>query len=57
MYSPRDNAIYSVTTGQPTWTGPYPPDSYGVLPGGGVGAVAGSYVVFESQGKVIAVPY
>lgn len=41
-------AIYSLTTGKPTWTNPYD-NAFGV--------VAGSYVVFESQGKVIAVPY
>jgi hypothetical protein len=57
VYSPQKNAIYSLTTSQATWTSPYLPDSNLALPGGGVGVIAGSYVVFESQGRVIAVSY
>ncbi|MGA7256725.1 MAG: hypothetical protein WBX09_08770, partial [Terracidiphilus sp.] len=54
-YDPAVNAIYSLTTGKATWTSPYP----FITPSGGGwgGAVAGSYVVFESEGQVIAVPY
>ena len=54
VYVPSRNAIYSVTTGQTTWTSPYLPDS-GVQQG--IGAVAGPYVVFESEGRVIAVTH
>ena len=50
VYAPNQNAIYSLTTGQATWTNP---DS-GTSPGG---AVAGPYVVYESEGQVIAVAY
>ena len=57
VYSPGKNAIYSLTSGQATWTSPYLPDAQSAPPGGGVGVVAGSYVVFETEGRVIAVPY
>jgi hypothetical protein len=46
-------AIYSLTTGQATWTSPYPPDSSG----NPIGAVSGPYVVYESEGSVVAVNY
>ncbi len=49
VYAPGQNAIYSLTTGQTTWTNPY-------LAGTG-GAIASPYVVFESEGRVIAVKY
>lgn len=55
VYAPIQNAIYSLTTGQATWTSPYLPDFGNV--GNGLGAVAGPYVVFESEGNVIAVHY
>jgi hypothetical protein len=40
VYDPSHNAIYSLTNGQPVWTG-----SFG---GSGLGAVAGSYVIYQS---------
>jgi hypothetical protein len=46
VYDPSHNVIYSLTTGQPTWTGS--------LPGGGVGAIAGSYVVYASRSRIVA---
>jgi len=49
IYAPDRNAIYSLTTGQTTWTNPYS--------AGSGGAIAGPYVVFESEGRVIAVKY
>jgi Putative Ig domain len=45
VYDPSHNAIYSLTTGQPTWTGSFP--------GSGVGAVSGAYVVYESGHSVV----
>jgi hypothetical protein len=42
VYDPSHNAIYSLTTGQPVWTG-----SFG---GSGRGAVVGSYVVYQTGG-------
>jgi hypothetical protein len=54
VYASAQNTIYSLTTGQPTWTSPYLPGSWDQA---WIGAVAGQYVVFESEGNVIAVPY
>ena len=45
VYDPAYNTIYSLTTGQPIWTGSYP--------GSVVGAVAGAYVVYESGHSVV----
>ncbi|MGA8728372.1 MAG: hypothetical protein WB608_06440, partial [Terracidiphilus sp.] len=56
VYDPSRNAIYSLLTGQATWTSPYPPDS-GNAGVAWIGAVSGPYVVFESEGRVIAVKY
>jgi hypothetical protein len=42
VYDPFHNAIYSLTTGQPVWTGSF--GSYGL------GAVVGSYVVYQTGG-------
>ncbi|MFZ0392557.1 MAG: putative Ig domain-containing protein [Terracidiphilus sp.] len=53
VYVPNQNTIYSLTTGQATWTSPYPPDP----PWISGGAISGPYVVFEWQGQVIAVMY
>jgi hypothetical protein len=55
IYIPSLNAIYSLTTGQATWTSPYHAD--GDWQHWGPGAVARSYVVFASEGNVIAIPY
>jgi hypothetical protein len=49
VYDPSHNAIYSLTTGQPTWTG--------ASPGSGLGAVAGSYVVYESGHRIVMERY
>jgi len=49
VYSPEYNVIYSVTLGAPTWTSPY---SFT-----GHGAVAGSYVVFQSGSEVVVDNY
>ena len=54
VYVPDLNTIYSLTTGEATWTSPYPPDS---ITGNYIGAVSGPYVVFESEGRIIAVKY
>ena len=51
LYSSNQNAIYSLSTGQATWTSPYS----GAHVSGG--AISGPYVVFVWEGKVIAVPY
>lgn len=45
VYDPSRNAIYSLTTGQPAWTGSFPTS--------GVGAVAGAYVVYASGHTVV----
>ena len=49
VYSPKLNQILSLTTGAPTWTS--------ANPSTGVGAVAGSRVVFVSGARVLAEPY
>lgn len=49
VYDPSHNAIYSLTTGQPTWTGTYPSS--------GLGAVAGTHVVYESGHKIVMESY
>jgi hypothetical protein len=46
IYSPELNSIFSLTTGAALWTSPNPST--------GVGAVAGSYVVFASGSQVLA---
>jgi hypothetical protein len=48
IYDPDSNAIYSATTGLPTWTGSKVD---------GIGAVAGSYVVAVYGSQAIAVLY
>jgi hypothetical protein len=45
VYDPSHNAIYSLTTGQPTWTASFPSS--------GVGAVSGAYAVYESGHSVV----
>jgi hypothetical protein len=49
VYDPGSNKIYSTTTGLATWTS--------ASPSTGVGAVAGSNVVFASGTNVVAQPY
>jgi hypothetical protein len=49
IYNQNNNAIYSLTTGQPTWTGTYPTT--------GVGAVAGTYVVYASGHSIVIESY
>jgi hypothetical protein len=49
IYSPDLNAIYSVTTGAATWTSAYPTV--------GLGAVAGSYIVFQSGSEILVDNY
>jgi hypothetical protein len=49
LYSPEKNTIYGVTAGNPIWTAPYP-----TL---GVGAVAGSNVVFVTGAQLLALPH
>ena len=49
VYSPDLNSIFSLTTGSPTWTAS--------VPSTGVGAVAGSYVVFASGSQVLVDSY
>lgn len=48
-YSPMKNAVFSLSAGQAEWTSPYPSQ--------GVGAISGSYVVFESLGHVLLDEY
>jgi hypothetical protein len=61
VYDPTDsanyphNAIYSLTTGQPTWTGSFPESGPGLL--SGVGAVSGAYVVYASGHSVVVEAY
>jgi hypothetical protein len=49
VYDPSHNAIYSLTTGLPIWTGSFPSS--------GVGAVSGAYVVYESGHSVVVESY
>jgi hypothetical protein len=49
IYSPSKNTIYAVSTGEEIWTSPNPIQ--------GPGAVAGSYVVFVSNGTIRAERY
>jgi hypothetical protein len=49
VYAPGSNAVYSTTTGMATWTS--------ASPSTGVGAVAGSNVVFASGSQVVVQPY
>jgi hypothetical protein len=49
VYDPNSNAVYSITTGLPTWTS--------ASPSTGVGAVAGSNIVFASGNQVLVEPY
>jgi hypothetical protein len=51
VYSRDRNAIYSLTTGQATWSGP------SVSGYASTGAVAGSYVVYPSGASVVAIAY
>jgi hypothetical protein len=48
IYDPERNTIFSVSTGIPTWIT--------VTPSTGVGAVAGSHVVFASGNQVLSQP-
>jgi hypothetical protein len=59
VYELNQNVIYSLTTGQAVWTNPYLPDSgmAGYVGVAWLGAVSGPYVVFESEGRVIALKY
>jgi hypothetical protein len=64
VYEPGQNVIYSLTTGQAVWTSPYPQSSAkaGTIWAGfadeeRLGAVSGPYVVYPSEGQVIAVKY
>jgi hypothetical protein len=57
VFAPAQSAIYSLTTGKATWTNPYTPDSGNSSGGRWIGAVAGPYVVFELEGRVVAVNY
>ncbi len=57
VYSPARNAIYSLTTGKPTWIGPYPPDAGNPNGHAWMGAVSGGNIVFVWNGLVVAVPY
>jgi Putative Ig domain len=49
IYVLKQNSIFSVSTGAPTWST--------LSPSSGVGAVAGSYVVFVSGNQVISQPF
>jgi hypothetical protein len=52
VYDPSRNSIYSLTTGQPVWTGTYP-ISANPFTVTGVGDIAGSSVVYKSGPKVV----
>jgi hypothetical protein len=49
VYDSASNAIYSLTTGQPVWTASFPSS--------GLGAVAGSYVIYVSGHGVVMESY
>jgi hypothetical protein len=49
IYDQYSNKIYSLTTGQPTWTGTYPTQ----LPDGGLGTVAGQYILYQAGHRII----
>jgi hypothetical protein len=51
VYDARTNSIYSLVTGEVLWQGPVPQSA-----DTGLGAVAGSIVVFEAGHQIIAVP-
>jgi hypothetical protein len=64
VYQPSLNVIYSLTTGQAVWTSPYPWDTassgsrtVGFADEERIGAISGPYVVYESDGEIIAVRY
>jgi hypothetical protein len=52
IYSSTTNSVYSLTTGEATWTSPLPLGN-----ASGPGAVAGSYVVFQHHGRVFVTTY
>jgi len=54
VYDPGTNKIYSLTSGAATWTGP---PSTATQTYYGIGAVAGSRVVFEIGSQVVALPF
>lgn len=49
VYDAKSNAIYSLTSGQSTWTGTYPSSA--------LGAVVGSNVVYQSGHSVVVEPF
>ncbi len=49
VYDPNRNAIYSLTSGQPLWTGSFPSS--------GLGATAGACVVYVSRHSVVVEDY
>ena len=51
VYSPSWNSLFSLTTGQATWTNPYAGTQLGAS------AVAGPYVVFQLGSKVVTLTY
>jgi hypothetical protein len=54
VYDPSTNQIYSLTTGQPSWTGTYPiPAS----PNPGKGAISGSKVIYLSGHRLVVEAY
>jgi hypothetical protein len=55
VYSPASNTIYSLDSGQPIWTGSFPIPTY--WRDSLVGAVAGSYVVYQSGHSVVVETY
>jgi hypothetical protein len=55
VHSPEQNTIYSLSSGEKVWTSPYLTNDPYLPPK--LGAIAGPYVVFEFEGRVIAVKY
>ena len=54
VYDPSTNQIYSLTTGQPTWTGTYPVPAYPNLE---KGAISGSEVIYLSGHRLVVETY
>jgi Putative Ig domain len=60
VYNPTNNAIYSLSSGEPVWTGMYPVSGAPYAPGVSpslTGAVAGAYVVYASGADVVVESY
>jgi hypothetical protein len=55
VYDSHTNAIYSLTSGQPLWSGTYTSTAWNNNTAStGLGAASGSYVVYQTEHRVVA---